>query len=56
MSIGNYLSVDGLKAGMATRRAPGGIDHPTVVPENFDPDATDEDGGGDTDASGERAD
>jgi len=28
---------------MATRRATGGLAHPTVVPENFDPDADDAD-------------
>jgi hypothetical protein len=32
---------------MATRRATGGLAHPTVVPENFDPDADESDANGD---------
>lgn len=27
---------------MATKRAFGGFDHPTAIPENFDPEATED--------------
>jgi hypothetical protein len=41
MSMGNYLCLrDVAKTVMAvTETATMGIDHPTVVPENFDPEA-----------------
>lgn len=44
MSMGNYLcrwllAVDT----MATKQPAVGVDHPTVVPENYDADAADDD-------------
>lgn len=37
MSMGNYMSEAGVVGGMATNQRRTGIDHLTVVPENFEP-------------------
>ncbi len=40
MSMGNYLNVGGVDSDtMATRQSTVGVDHPTVVPANFDPES-----------------
>jgi len=43
MSMGNYMRVECLPpCVMATSETPVGIDHPTVRPENFEPDTEDD--------------
>lgn len=42
MSMGNYLRGRTDSVTMAAQHASGGMDHPTVVPANFDPDAVEE--------------
>ena len=49
MSMGNYLGVGARRRRMATNTASTGLDHPTVVPENFEPPADDGDEEGDED-------
>jgi hypothetical protein len=40
MSMGNYFSVLSVgKVVMAASKQPLGVDHTTIVPENFEPDA-----------------
>lgn len=42
MRMGNYLMMGTLQCGvMATSKTPMGVDHTTVVPENFDPEIGD---------------
>jgi hypothetical protein len=40
MSMSNYLYVRHERSDvMATRESPIGVDHPTIVPENFEPES-----------------
>jgi hypothetical protein len=42
MSMGNYLMMEALQIDvMATSKTPLGVNHTTVVPENFDPETGD---------------
>jgi len=42
MSMGNYLRKQDVRMGvMAASDQPVGVDHPTIVPENFEADARD---------------
>ena len=51
MSMGNYFSVLAVRVGvMAASNQPLGVDHTTIVPENFEPAVSESEGTADESA------